>query len=155
MITPSLWGFILTNQPNLWYLVTSPHGQTAPSQFAPDRSDFTPWHNLVSSAYMLSSIGMNTTCNVQTYVDSSLFFGTTQGTRELNLSNLFILKKLNATLTELFVSFYKVLYHSCISELTAKRPELLSPTFVIKTVLLLLFSRHACCPRVMCRQMLI
>ena len=155
MITPSLWGFILTNQPNLWYPVSSPHGQTAPSQFAWDRSDFTPWHNLVLSAYMLSSIGMKTTCDVRTYVDSSFFFGTTQGTRELNLSNLFILKKLNATLTELFVSFYKVLYHSCISELTAKRPELLSPTFVIKTVLLLLFSCHACCPRVMCRQMLI
>ena len=32
----------------------------------------------------------------------AFFFGTTQGTRELNLSNLFILKKLNATLTELF-----------------------------------------------------
>ena len=114
-----------------------------------------PWHNLVLSAYMLSSIGMKTTCDVRNYVDSSFFFGTTQGTRELNLSNLFILKKLNATLSELFVSFYKVLYHSCISELTAKRPELLSPTFVIKTVLLLLFSCHACCPRVMCRQMLI
>ena len=114
-----------------------------------------PWHNLVLSAYMLSLIGMKTTCDVRTYVDSSFFFGTIQGTRELNLSNLFILKKLNATLTELFVSFYKVLYHSCISELTAKRPELLSPTLVIKTVLLLLFSCHACCPRVMCRQMLI
>lgn len=33
-----------------------------------------PWHNLVLSAYMLSSIGMKTTCDVRTYVDSSLFF---------------------------------------------------------------------------------